>query len=216
MADRGVLWDLDGVLVDTWEQHRQAWSRALTEYAIPFTPELLRATFGMNNAGTLAVLLGAEPAPELVLRVGERKEELFRQAVKGRLHTFSGVNDWLDRLKVAGFRQAIATSAPEANIDTLVDGLRLRRYFAAVVSGYDLPAKPNPAVYLKAAQAIDVPPVRCVVVEDAVAGIEGAKRAGMKCIAVATTNPIAALGGADVIAKRLDALPLDTFERLLG
>ena len=206
---------MDGVLVDTGEFHFQAWSQALSEHGIPFTRQSFRATFGMNNAGTLSVLLGQAPPPELLAEISDRKEQLFRQAVRGRAQLLPGVLAWLERLKAAGMRQAIASSAPPANIDALVDELDLRSYFAAVVSGFDLPGKPDPAVFLKAAHLIGVPPERCVVVEDAVAGVEAARRAGTKCIAVTTTNPAQVLKGADVIVERLDALPLDTFERLL-
>ncbi|MBL7184293.1 MAG: HAD-IA family hydrolase [Anaerolineae bacterium] len=215
-ARQGVIWDMDGVLVDTGEFHFQAWSQALSEHGIPFTRESFRATFGMNNAGILEVLLGETPALELLAEISDRKERLFRRAVRGRAQLLPGVLAWLERLKAAGTRQAIASSAPPANIDALVDELGLRTYFDAVVSGFDLPGKPDPAVFLKAACLIGVPPERCVVVEDAVAGVGGARRAGMKCVAVTTTNPAQALKEADVIVERLDALPLDTFERLLA
>jgi beta-phosphoglucomutase len=92
---------------------------------------------------------------------------------------------------------------------------RLVHDFEAIVSGFDLPGKPDPAVFLKAAHLIGVPPERCVVFEDAIAGVESAKRAGMKCAAVATTNLAHALKGADVVVERLDELSLDTFQRLL-
>jgi beta-phosphoglucomutase family hydrolase len=214
--NKGVIWDMDGVLVDTGEFHFRAWSQALPEFGIPFTRELFRATFGMNNAGILTMLLGRTPVPELLGEISDRKEQLFRQAVRGRAQLLPGVQAWLERLEAAGVRQAIASSAPPANIDALVDELGLRDYFDAIASGFDLPGKPDPAVFLKAARLIGVPPERCVVVEDAVAGIGAARRAGMKCVAVTTTNPARALKEADVIVERLDALPLDTFERLLA
>ena len=216
MTRQGVLWDLDGVLVDTGEFHFQAWSGLLPEYGIPFTRELFQATFGMNNAGMLSTLLGQRLTPELLTEISDRKEQRFREAVRGRAQPLPGVLAWLERLKAAGLRQAIASSAPPANIDALVDELDLRAYFGAIVSGFDLPGKPDPALLLKAARLIDVPPERCIVVEDAVAGVEAARQAGMKCIAVTTTNPAHALKAADVVVERLDALPTDTFQRLAG
>ncbi|MFQ5811942.1 MAG: HAD family hydrolase [Anaerolineae bacterium] len=213
---RGVIWDMDGVLVDTGEFHFQAWSQALSEHGIPFTRESFRATFGMNNAGILTTLLGQTPAPELLAEISDRKEQLFRQAVRGHAQPLPGVLAWLERLRAAGLRQAIASSAPPANIDALVDELGLRGYFDTIASGFDLPGKPDPTLFLKVARLIGVVPERCVVVEDAVAGVEAARRAGMKCVAVTTTNPAQALKEADVIVERLDALPVDTFERLLA
>ena len=216
MTGQGVLWDLDGVLVDTGEFHFRAWSQTLSEYGIPFTRESFQATFGMNNAGVLSSLLGQRLTPELLAKISDRKEQRFREAVRGRAQPLPGVLAWLERLKAAGLRQAIASSAPPANIDALVDELGLRAYFEAIVSGSNLPGKPDPALFLKAARLIDVAPERCIVVEDAVVGIEAAKRAGMKCVAVTTTNPARALKAADVVVERLDALPVDTFQRLLA
>lgn len=216
MTERGVVWDLDGVLVDTGELHYLSWSRVLPEYGVPFNRESFRATFGMNNAGLLSILLGCPLEPTLLTEISERKEQMFRQAARGNVSPLPGVRAWLARLQSAGFRQAIASSAPQPNIDTLLDELGLRAYFAALVSGFDLPGKPDPATFLQAAQAIQVPPGRCVVVEDAIAGVEGTRRAGMKCIAVTTTNPAEALRGADIVVARLDDLAPDTFERLLA
>ena len=214
MIDWGVLWDMDGVLVDTGEFHFQAWFETLAEHGIPFDRERFRATFGMNNAGILAVLLGRTPAPELLAAISDEKEERFRRAVRGRAQLLPGVLGWLERLAAMGAPQAIASSAPVANIDALVDELGVRAYFRAVVSGCDLPGKPDPAVFLRAASLIGVPPERCVVMEDAVTGVEAGKRAGMKVIAVTNTNPAGALKAADLVVERLDALRDDAFDRL--
>jgi beta-phosphoglucomutase-like phosphatase (HAD superfamily) len=110
----------------------------------------------------------------------------------------------------------VASSAPPANIDALIDELVLRPYFDTLVSGQDMPGKPDPALFLEVALQLDVAPERCVVVEDAVAGVEAAKRAGMKCVAVTTTNPAQVLDEADIVVDRLDALAQDTFLRLLN
>jgi len=215
MASQGVLWDMDGVLVDTGHFHYQAWSETLSVCGMPFNHELFRSTFGMNNAGTLTTLLGQRPAPELLAEISDRKEQRFRQAMRGRVQPLPGVLDWLKRLKDAGFQQAITSSAPPANIEALVDELGLHSYFDTVVSGFDLPGKPEPTLFLEVARQLEVPPERCIIVEDAIAGVEAAKRAGMRCVAVTTTNPAEALQAADVVVERLDILPKDTFQRLL-
>jgi beta-phosphoglucomutase family hydrolase len=213
---RGVLWDMDGVLVSTGDFHFQAWSKTLPERGIPFTREQFRATFGMNNTGILKLLLGKTADPDLINEISESKEQTFREAIKGQVVPLPGALEWLNRLQAWRVKQAIASSAPIANIDALVDELGIRPHFAALVSGADLPGKPNPAVFLKAAQSIGVAPKRCVVVEDAVAGVEAARRAGMKSIAVTTTNPARELQDADVIVARLDKLSVDAFEGLLS
>lgn len=216
MSKRGVLWDMDGVLVDTGEFHYQSWKEVLEERELPFNREFFRETFGMNNAGVLSRLLGEDLTEELLAEISEEKEERFRELIGGQVQALPGVVFWLERLKDAGFRQGIASSAPAANIDALVDEIGLRGYFDAIVPGADLPAKPDPALFLEVARRLDVPPARCIVVEDAVAGVKAAKRAGMKCIAVTTTNPAEALEAADLVVESLADLPADAFQSLLS
>jgi beta-phosphoglucomutase family hydrolase len=213
---RGVLWDMDGVLVDTGEFHYQSWAAVLPDYGIEFSREFFRETFGMNNRGILSLLLGEKLTPELLAEIGQRKEQWFRDAVRGHARPLPGVLEWLQRLRETGFRQGVASSAPPANISTLVDGLGLRDYFDVLASGVDLPGKPEPALFLKVARLLEVLPEHCIVVEDAVAGVEAARRAGMKCIALTTTNPAEALTAADVVVERLDALAADAFQRLVA
>jgi HAD superfamily hydrolase (TIGR01509 family) len=205
---------MDGVLVDTGEFHYQSWVAVLPDYGIEFSRESFRDTFGMNNRGILSLLLGEKLTPELLVAIGERKEQHFRDAVRGQARPLPGVLDWLQRLQKQGFRQGVASSAPPANINTLVDELGLRSYFDVLVSGVDLPGKPDPTLFLKVAGLLDVPPERCVVVEDAVAGVRAAKQAGMRCIAVTTTNPAEALEAADIVVRQLDLLAEDAFQRL--
>jgi HAD superfamily hydrolase (TIGR01509 family) len=211
----GVLWDMDGVLVDTGAFHFQAWLKTLSGEEIPFDLETFKRTFGMNNAGILALLLGSAPEPETVSRISDLKEANFRAGIHGQVQLMPGVLDWLQRLKAAGFLQAVASSAPQENIDYLIGELGIQAYFQAVVSAARMPGKPDPAVFLEAARRLALPPERCLVVEDAVAGVEAARRAGMKCIAVTTTNPPDALHGAALVVDRLDELPPEAFEKLL-
>lgn len=214
-TSRGILWDMDGVLVDTGQAHYQSWAEVLSTYDIAFSREFFRDTFGMNNTGVLTNLLGKNLTPELRAEIANRKEEEFRRLVQGRVQPLPGVLDWLSYLKGEGFRMGVASSAPPANIDALVDDLEIRHSFDALVSGVDMPGKPDPALFLEVARRIDVPPKGCVVVEDAIAGVQAAKRAGMACIAVTTTNSADALRAADIIVDRLDALPANAFDSLL-
>jgi beta-phosphoglucomutase len=206
---------MDGVLVDTGEFHYQSWVAVLPDYGIPFSREFFRDTFGMNNKGILTILFEERLTPELLAEISNRKEEAFRQAVQGRVRPLPGAQYWLEQLGEMGFRQGIASSAPPENINALVDELGLRTHFDALVSGVALPGKPAPTLFLKVARLLDLPPQRCIVVEDAVAGVEAALAAGMKCIAVTTTNPASALAAADIVVDRLDNLPPDAFQRLV-
>ena len=215
MSVMGVLWDMDGVLVDSGDFHFQAWTELLPEYGIEFSYELHQETFGRNNASILSLLFGEKLTPELLSEVSDRKEEQFRAAIRGHAQPLPGVRTWLERLRAEGARQGIASSAPVANIDTLTGELGLRGYFDAIVSGEDMPGKPDPTLFLQVARQLGVSPESCVVVEDAIAGVEAAKRAGMKCIAVTTTNEAQALSAADIVVDRLDALPAGAFRRLV-
>ncbi len=170
----------------------------------------------MNNAGVLEVFLGRPVEPELVQAIGERKEILFRELLHGNVQALPGVRDWLERLRSWGARQAVATSAPPANIEVMLGELGIIGYFDAVVSGYELPSKPDPAVFLRAAEQVGLPPAACIVMEDATAGVAGARRAGMRCIAVASTNPVEALDEADLVVERWDQLDESGFLRLLS
>jgi HAD superfamily hydrolase (TIGR01509 family) len=210
-ANNGVLWDMDGVLVDTGELHFQAWMQALTEFGIPFSQELFLKTFGMNNLSILTFLLGRPPDPAYFMQVCDRKETLFRQIIRGQVRLLPGVRSWLDRLQRLGYRQAVASSAPQVNIETLIAEIQIRPFFSALVSAYDMPGKPDPAVFLEAAHQLGLPPENCVVVEDSVSGIAAARRAGTKCLAVTTTYPMKDLLGADRIVESLENLKEEDF-----
>jgi beta-phosphoglucomutase len=213
---RGVLWDLDGVLVDTGEFHFQSWVETLAENGIPFTREQFQSTFGMNNMGILTILLGRPPEPDQFAKIGDAKERRFRQAIRGSVVPLPGVLAWLERLGEMGIRQAVASSAPYENVEALVDELEISSFFDALVSGSGMPGKPKPDVFLYTARQINVLPKRCVVVEDAIAGVTAAKHAGMKCIAVTTTNPAEALSEADIVVDGLDGLQPDVIEQMLA
>jgi len=211
----GVLWDMDGVLVDTGELHYISWKETLDKVGIPFDREVFRRTFGMNNAGILEYLLGEKPENDFLQKISNQKEQIFRKSVPGNVKVLPGVIPWLIRLHSAGAKMAVASSAPYANIEVLVDELRIRAYFQAMVSGAELPGKPDPATFLEAARKIGIEPSACVVVEDAIPGVLGANNAGMKCIAVTNTNSRQALANADIIVDSLEELPEQVFNQLV-
>ncbi len=212
-----AIWDMDGVLVDTGRAHYQSWVETLAKRSVPLSYEQFSATFGMNNTSILKLWLGADTPQNVIDQVGDEKETIFRRLVAAEgIQPLPGVRPLLEGLQRAGFRQAVASSAPQANIDVLLDVTRLRPFFDAVVSAARLPGKPDPAVYLEAARRLGVVPARCVVVEDATAGVEGARRAGMRCIAVTTTNSAANLAAADLVVDSLEMVSAETFAKLLA
>ncbi len=201
-----VLWDMDGVLVDTAELHYQTWKQTLAGYGIPFSRQLFNEFFGMNNEQTLTGILGRPPEPSFLQESSDHKEDIFRKSIHGQVELYPGVRKLLQELQRAGVRQAIASSAPQENIDALVNELNMASFFQAIVSGCELKSKPDPVTFLHAAERLGVNPQRCVVIEDALHGIEAARRAGMKCIAVATTNPVDLLSPADLVVESINEL----------
>lgn len=211
---RAVLWDVDGTLIDSSEYHWLSWRDALAAENFPITREQFAAIFGRRNDEILRDYFGADfPAAE-VARVGEAKETRYRALLSERGVTLlPGVRRWLDRLKGDGWLQAMASSAPRANLEAIIGALGIGDYFAAVVSAEDVTrGKPDPQVFLAAADRLGVAPSACVVVEDAPAGVEAARRAGMRAVGVLTGHQDLP---ADLVVRTLDELPDDAFDNLL-
>ena len=145
--------------------------------------------------------------------ISEQKELAFRQSLPG-LQPLPGVVDWLRRFKLWACKQAVASSAPPENVEDLVDVLGIRNYFDALVTPGDLPGKPDPAVFLKASRQVEIPPSYCIVIEDSIPGIEAALSAGMRCIAVTTTNPPEVLTQADIVVETMEQLTIEQVESL--
>ena len=210
-----VLWDLDGTLVDSEEYHWRAWKQTLDREGVFITHDDFLASFGQRNDAILAKWLGSGAGVGTVERVGDAKEVLYRELVRsGGLSPLPGAAEWVTRLHNQGWRQAIASSAPRLNVEAVLEALRLRGWFQASVSAEDVHAgKPDPQVFLVAAARLGAEPQGCVVVEDARAGIEAARRAGMRSIGVGRH---AQSLGADLAAAKLSDLPSDAFSSMLG
>ena len=211
---RAVLWDLDGTLVDSAEYHWRAWRETLRVEGIEISYQQFLDSFGQKNDRILTSWLGALATPDTIRRIGDEKEAEYRQlAVSEGLVPLPGAAEWVARLHHDGWLQAIASSAPAENVRVMLQALRLERYFDGIVSAEDVTTgKPDPQVFLAAAAKLNVPPSASVVVEDAAAGVEAAKRAGMKCVGVSRT----AVLDADVFVPSLDQLPVGTFAQLIG
>jgi beta-phosphoglucomutase len=211
----GLVWDMDGVLIDSGEAHYVAWKALFDELGIPLTPEQVSRTLGMSNLPILRMWLGAHTPVQTLADVANRKEAHFRSLVGEHVRILPGVLEWLARARERGYRQAVASSAPMANIVAILDALELGDAFDLLISGARLPAsKPDPAIFLRAARGLGREPSRCVVLEDSTVGIEAAVRAGMPCVAVTNTRPASELVAASIIVDSLAELPDDVFEQL--
>jgi beta-phosphoglucomutase family hydrolase len=213
-----VVWDMDGVLVDSAPYHFRAWQEVFAAEGISFDQEAFRRTFGQRNDTIIADVLGPDIPPARVAAIGAAKEARYRSLIaREGISPLPGASDWIRRLHERGIPQAIASSAPRANIEAVLKALAWETFFEAIVSAEDVAqGKPDPASFLIAAQRLGMPPDRCIVIEDAPAGIEAARRAGMRCIALSTSHPPHALSGADRVIPTLEILPPDALDRLLG
>jgi HAD superfamily hydrolase (TIGR01509 family) len=213
---RAVLWDMDGVLVDSAEYHFLAWQAALRELERhEITYDQFQHTFGQRNDTVLRDIFGASYADDNIARVADHKEAMYRMLVRERgIAPLPGVMTWLAHLYENGWAQAVASAAPRANVEAIVEALGIRSYFGALTSAEDVTrGKPDPQVYLLAAERVGALPSRSIVIEDAPAGAEGARRAGMACIGVLSSHGQLQ---ADVVVQSLDDLHAGVFDELIA
>jgi beta-phosphoglucomutase len=216
-----VIWDVDGTLVDTAEMHFAAWKRLADELGLPFTRADFAATFGKRNPEIIGQLFWSHCTPAEVDELGYRKEEYYRAAARRGVTLLPGTRALLEGLHAAGFAQAIGSSAPRENVDLIMSLTGTNRFFAATVACEDTQrGKPDPQVFEMAASRLGAVPGHCLVVEDAIAGVQAAKAGGMKCIAVTFVghHPEEKLraAGADLVVESLERVSVRTVRTVLG
>lgn len=207
---------MDGVIVDTEIYHFKAWKKLLHEEGIELTEEEFKRTFGMRNAEIIRRFLGPDVSAPVIQQLAGRKEEYFRQFIRDHIMPNPGAIGLIGHLYEAGFLQAIASSAPRQNIELVLSSLGIASFFMCIVSEEDVTSgKPDPQIFLIAANRLGVEPANCVVIEDSIAGVQAANAAGMRCIALASTNPPERLSSANRIVESLEALQVSDMARLL-
>jgi beta-phosphoglucomutase len=211
----GVIFDMDGVLVDTGWAHRQAWFDTATLEGLPMSDEFFWGTFGMQNAAILPMMRPGISKDEIT-RLSRWKEQRYREVAKEHPDLAPGTLALLKDLKQHGFRLAIGSSAPPENLDVFWDAHKLADYFdARVTSEQVTESKPSPQTFLKAAEKLGLPPSRCAVVEDALQGVQAGQAGGMVVVAVTTTHKREQLAHADYVVDGLADLRAADFLRLL-
>jgi HAD superfamily hydrolase (TIGR01509 family) len=230
-----AIFDHDGVLVDSLELHQEAWFELGRRTGLDFTPEFIHATFGMTNPSIFRRLLGDAISEEEIWRLSDLKEVCYRDVARGHIVLMDGVRAVLDALTARGVKLAIGSSGVRANLELTVAECGLDGRFAAIASLEDITrGKPDPQVFLVAADKSGATPVRSVVFEDAPVGIQAAKaaflggtshsytgqdpgRLGMYAVGVTTTRPAADLweAGADEVVESLVGYDVDRLLRTL-
>lgn len=213
---RAVIWDLDGVIIDSADEHKRAWQRMAREDGIQLTDEEFRATFGKRNDDIIPLFWGAV-SRERLQELADRKERYFREYIREAATPLPGSIELMRALQQRGFLQAMATSTPEENIRLIKSLLQVERYLSVFVSGEAVArGKPAPDIFLKAAGELGVSPAQSLVIEDAVAGIQAARAAGMRCIAVAGDRDLPGLRAADLLVRDLTQVTSVQVEGLFG
>jgi beta-phosphoglucomutase len=208
---------LDGVLVDTGWAHKQAWWDLAEKEDFDMSDEFFYSTFGMQNYQIIPMLIGQDVSGEKIDRLSEWKENRYREIISDKLALLPGVQKLLNDLKENGFLLAIGSSAPRVNLELVLERLSLQNQFNACITDKDVEkGKPAPDTFLKAAEKLFLSPGQCVVVEDAIQGVEAGKAAMMKVVAVTTTRKREDLGEADIVVDSLDELKAGDFIRLLN
>jgi len=188
---RAVIFDMDGVLIDSHPAHRAAWKEFLRGTGCNVSSaELNFILEGRTRAEILRHFLG-ELSEEDLVEYGKRKDEIFR-GMERQIPPIAGVLDFIEQLKRMRISIAVATSASEIRTFSTIERLGLGGCFGAVITASDvLAGKPDPAVYRLACERLSIPPNEALAFDDATAGIEAARSAGMRCIGV-TSNGIGA------------------------
>jgi beta-phosphoglucomutase family hydrolase len=205
---RGAIFDWDGVIINSAAQHEESWERLARECAKPLPENHFKRGFGMKNEVIIPELLNWTTIPTEIRLLSLRKEAIYREVVRERgMTALPGVSEWLQKLKAEGIPCAIGSSTLRDNITLSLEIFGLASFFSVIVTSEDVKrGKPDPEVFLTAAARLGVTPVEGVVFEDALVGIAAAHAAGMRVVAVTTTEPKEKLAHADWVVDRMDEL----------
>lgn len=217
MPPLGIIFDMDGVLVDSGPAHLKSWQVLAREIGAGDIPaERFTAVFGRTSADIITAVFGSRPPYEIKC-LDDRKEAIYRELIRGRVPVMPGAVDAVRRLHAAGMRIAVGSSGPPENIELVCAEMGLHPYLSGIVTGRDVQrGKPDPQVFELAAERLHIELSRCVVIEDAPAGVEAAHRAGMTCIALTGSYPAVRLASADRVIESLDALTSELVQSLTG
>lgn len=214
-----VIFDFDGVVIDSHDAHGRSWFALAEELGHELTHETFVSTFGQRNESILPFLGWAQEGDSAhIQQLGDRKEGLYREILRAEgIEPLPGVLALLRDLQANGIPCAIGTSTPRANVECVLELTGLAGYFSDIAASEDVSrGKPDPEVFLKAAAKLGVDPVECVVIEDAQVGLRAARAAGMKALGVTTTHPAGSLApeNPDRIVNSLEEVSVSNLREL--
>lgn len=216
-----VIFDLDGVLIDSHNQHRESWFALAAEAGLPLDDDQFKRSFGMRNEMCIPDVFGWAQRHEAdqIQQWGDRKEVLYRELLaEGGLRPLPGVVALLESLVTAGIPFGLGSSTSVKNIEVCFATTGLDRFFGQQYTGAEdvSRGKPHPDVFLEAARKLGVAPEICVVIEDAHVGVEAALAGGMQVVAVTTTHPRESFAGkgAAIVVDSLEELDADVLRKI--
>lgn len=216
---KGLLFDMDGVLVNNLDIHRQAFAEFFRRYGVERTFDDLSRVFGKGNDDIMGELMPADVVERVGIReLGYEKEAIYREIYAPIITPQPGLLAFLAEAGSAGLRSAVGSSGYRVNVDFVLERCNIERYFSAIVAGDEVTrCKPDPEIYLTAAAKLGLKPSECIVFEDAEAGIEAAKRAGIKVVALATTfsREFLSTTDADVIVDDFTQVNVEMLRRIV-
>jgi beta-phosphoglucomutase len=206
-GSRAVIFDVDGVLVDSYHAHLESWVLMAREHGLRITEDEFATTFGQTSREIIARFWGPGLSPADREALDARKESIYRDLIRARFPAMDGAVELIDALAAAGFLLAVGSSGPPENIALTLERLGRSTSFQARVTGRDVTrGKPDPQVFAIAADRLGIPAARCAVIEDAPVGIAAARAAGMASIALVGTALAEALAAADLVVTSLREL----------
>lgn len=214
-----VIFDMDGVLVDSAAAHHASWRIVAERDGLDVSAERFASTFGRPSRDIIRIIWGPHIDDAAIARIDAEKEAAYRELIRDNVPIMPGCRDALAALRTAGLHLAVATSGPPENLDLALDGGSLRAYFDATVHGFDIAhGKPAPDCFLLAARRLGVAPAACVVIEDAVVGVQAGVAAGMRVIGFAPSGDGERLraAGAAVTISEMSSLTADLVGRQEG
>jgi len=214
--NKAVIFDMDGVLVDSYQAHFESWKRLARENGLKITEQQFAETFGRTSREIIPYLWPGAARIEDIPKWDARKEALYRQILSERFPAMDGVNELLTSLHHDGYKLAVGSSGPAGNVRLVIEKLSAGEFFDARVDGSEVSrGKPDPGIFLLAARKLGVEPGHCAVVEDAPVGIEAALSAGMAAIALTGTTGRGQLARADLVVDSLRELDPGLINKLI-
>ncbi|MFP3938102.1 MAG: HAD family hydrolase [Phycisphaerae bacterium] len=208
MAEKAVIFDMDGVLIDSYRAHYESWRKLAEAHGLEMTEQQFADTFGMTSREIIRRLWPAAADEKEIPRWDGEKEQYYRDILREDFPQMPGSAELIEALHQAGFAMAIGSSGPPENVRVVLEQLRGGERIAATVDGHEVSrGKPDPEVFLTTAEKLGVPPANCAVIEDAVAGLQAARRAGMAAVGITGTAPRGKLAEhADTVVDSLEEL----------